>query len=205
MAICGELIADDGAPGSFAADRQWVHDTIVEAMSQRKRLSLWYRGRDEGPSMATKLGIYRLARNGRWWCLVGHSSADREVRVFEIARIERVDLTDEPYVIPPRFNLDRFLEKSSSEGSSPRRQVRLRFSPGVAPALLETPLYPGQRLSARPNGAVDLFLEVEYIDEVLTWVAAFGDQIEVIEPEVLRDSLRDWAERIARIHSSSSG
>ena len=202
MGICGELIADDAVPGYFDPDRQSVHDTIVWAMSQRKRLSLWYRKVEGEPAFATNLGLYRLARNGRRWCLIGHSSADRQVRVFEIARIERLEPTDEPYTIPPRFRLDRFLEKSRSGGSPPRRHVRLRVSPAPSRSKRrETPLHPGQGLGAGPDGAIDLFLDIEHIDDVVTWVAGFGDQIEVIEPEDLRNAVRDWAERIARIHS----
>jgi predicted DNA-binding transcriptional regulator YafY len=205
MAICGELVVDDVAPGYLDADRQMVHEMIFSAMSQRKRLSLWYRGGDGRPADATKFGLYRLARNGRRWCLIGHSSADRQVRAFEIARIERLEPTDEPYVIPPRFRLNRCLEKSKSDGLLPRRQVRLRFSPRVAAALRETPLCAGQRRCAGPDGAIDFFLDVEHIDDLLPWVASFGDQIEVIEPEELRNSLRDWAERIVRIHSRPDG
>ncbi len=52
-----------------------------------------------------------------------------------------------------------------------------------------------------PGGALDLFLKVETFDEILTWIAGFGDQVEVLEPEPLRLALRSWAERIVRIHS----
>ena len=45
IAISGELIADDAAALELAPDRQSIHETIFRAMSQRKRLSLWYRER----------------------------------------------------------------------------------------------------------------------------------------------------------------
>ena len=63
------------------------------------------------------------------------------------------------------------------------------------------PRYPGQRLDAGLDGTVDLFLEVERVDELLPWVIGFGDQVEVLQPEELRNAIGEWAERIARIYS----
>ncbi len=201
LAISRELIAADALALELAPDRQAIHETILRALSQRRRLSLWHRERDCGSVHATKLSLYRLARIRSRWCLIGHSSAERQVRVFETAWIERVELTDEPYSIPPRFDLERFLEKSRPGGTVLRREVKLRFTPQVAPEVRETPRYPGQRLDAGLDGTVDLFLDVERVDELVPWVISFGDQVEVLQPAELRNAVRDWAQRIARIYS----
>ena len=201
IAISSELIADDIAALELAPDRQSIHETILKALSLRTRLSLWHRDDERGPVVATKLGLYRLARIRGRWCLVGHSTADRQVRVFQIAWIERLELTDEPYSIPPRFRLERFLEKSTPDESPRRREVKLRFKPNVAPEVRETPQYPGQTVAAGLDGTLDLLLDVEHLDEIVLWVIGFGDQVEVLQPEELRIAVRDWAERIARIYS----
>lgn len=119
MSHCGELLAGDPTPIAITADRRSVHETIGRALSQRRRLLLWYRDRDGGPTAATKFGLYRLAHHRTKWLLVGHSAADRRVRALEIAWIERLDLTDEPYSIPPRFRLEKFLEESESDCGLP--------------------------------------------------------------------------------------
>ncbi len=201
IAISSELIADDAVTLELTPDRQSIHETILRALSQRTRLALWHRDQERGPVLATKLGLYRLARIRSRWCLVGHSSAECQVRVFETSWIERLELTDEPYSIPPRFRLERFLEKSSSGESVRRREVQLRFTSLVAPEVRESPRYPGQKLKAGLDGTVDLFLDVERFDELVPWVIGFGDQVEVLEPEELRNAVGEWAERIARLYS----
>ena len=201
IAISSELIADDVADLELAPDRQSIHETILKALSQRTRLSLWHRDQECGPVLATKLALYRIARIRGRWCLVGHSTADRQIRVFEIAWIERLELTNEPYSIPPRFRLERFLEKSRPGESARRHEVKLRFTPHVAPEVRETPRCPGQRVDTGLDGTVDLSLDVEHLDEIVLWVIGFGDQVEVLQPEELRDAVSDWAERIARIYS----
>ena len=37
--------------------------------------------------------------------------------------------------------------------------------------------------------------------KIVHWVLSFGDQVEVIEPEELREAVCDWAERIIRRHA----
>jgi predicted DNA-binding transcriptional regulator YafY len=200
ITISGELIADDAAALELAPDRQSIHETILSALSRRKRLALWHRDDQQSSVAATKLSLYRLARIRSQWSLVGLSSADRRVRIFAIAWIERLELTDEPYTIPPRFCLERFLKTSGQGAPVPRHEVQLRFTPHVAPALRETPRSRGQRLGAGPDGAIDLFLDVEHLDEIILWVLGFGDQVEVLAPAALRRAVKSWAQRVAQIY-----
>jgi predicted DNA-binding transcriptional regulator YafY len=196
-----ELIADDVPAFDLGPERQAIHETILSALSRRRRLALWYRVNGLSPVFATKLSLFRLAWIRGQWCLVGHSSADREIRVFQIPCIERLELTDEPYLIPPRFHLDRFLAKPSRRGNEQRHDVQLRFAANFGLTLRDTPVRPGQRILPGADGAIDLFFNVESLDEVVLWIIGFGDHVEVIEPAQLRLAVRTLAERIAHIHS----
>jgi predicted DNA-binding transcriptional regulator YafY len=201
LTISGELIPEDSAPPELPPDRQSVHETILSALAHRRRLLLTYREHVQSPRETTRLSLYRLARIASRWSLVGHSSADRKVRILEIARIERIELTDEPYTIPPRFRLERFLENRGHVAPARRHEVRLRFSSHAAPTVRDTPRSRGERLHAGPDGVIDLFLDVEHLDEIVLWVIGFGDQVEVLEPPALKKAVRGWAQRIAQIYS----
>ena len=65
----------------------------------------------------TKLGIYRLAKLHGFWCLVGRSTRHRRVLLIPLDQIEQVELTEDPYSIPPRFNLVRFLASTAASSS----------------------------------------------------------------------------------------
>ncbi len=197
-----ELIALDAPALDLDPERQAIHETILRALSQRRRLALWYRQHGLGAIVATKLSLFRLAWIRSQWCLVGHSSAEREIRVFQIPCIERLELTDEPYAIPPRFRLERFLAKPRRRDTEQEYDVLLRFLANVALTLRDTPGRPGQRILPGPDGAIELSFKVKNLDDVVLYVIGFGDQVEVIEPEPLRLAVRAQAERIAHIHSS---
>jgi predicted DNA-binding transcriptional regulator YafY len=147
------------------------------------------------------LSLYRLARIRSQWSLIGRSSYHREVEIFRVPWIQRIELTEEPYTIPPRFRLERFLEKSKRGRAAPRHDVLLRFSPRVAPAIRDAPHPKDQTLTPIPSGELDLFLSVETLDDVVFWALGFGDQVEVLRPEELRVAIRKQAERVASIHA----
>jgi predicted DNA-binding transcriptional regulator YafY len=200
---CGELIADGGENLELAPDRQRIYATISNAVLQRKRLRLWYRERAAVATATTKLSPFRLAQVGGHWSLVGLSSSHREIRIFAVPWIQRAELTEEPYSIPPRFRLERFLRKTERNGLAPLLDVRLRFTAEVAPAVRDRPLRSDQRLSECASGALDLFLKMESFDAILPWILTFGDQVELLEPPQIRAAVNNWAERIARAHSES--
>jgi predicted DNA-binding transcriptional regulator YafY len=199
-----ELIPDRPAAGDLLPERQTIYDTILKALLHRRELRLRYHEVDLADALTTQVGIYRLARMRSHWNLIGHSSFHGQVRIFRVPWIVWVEMTDQTYSIPPRFRLERFLARSTESGLIlPRFEVQLRFTSRVAPALHDAPRPAGQRLNTGPEGELDLFLGVDELDEVVFWVLGFGDQVEVIRPPELRDGIRQWAERIARIHSGS--
>jgi predicted DNA-binding transcriptional regulator YafY len=198
---CGELIPDERSNLEFPPERQAIYETILSALSQRRRLRITYRDDMQSEAVTTLLSLYRLARIRCEWSLVGRSSLHREVEIFRVPWIERIELTDQPYSIPPRFRLGRFLEKSRRGHSAPRHDVLLRFSPRVAPAIRDAPYPKDQTLTPSPSGELDLFLSVETLDDIVFWALGFGDQVEVVSPEELRLAIREQAERVASIHS----
>jgi proteasome accessory factor B len=204
IAISSELIPEDRLLLEIPSDRHEIHETILGALSHRTRLTLWHREDLKCPLTVTRFGIYRLARIQSRWVLVGHSSADRRIRIFEIGWIERIEPTNEPYRIPPRFQLDRFL-KDRGQAAKVRHDVKLRFTPKAAPAIRDAPRAPGDRLVQGLDGTINLFLNVENLDEIVLWIVGFGDQAEVLEPAALRRAVREWAQRIAQLHVRLDG
>jgi predicted DNA-binding transcriptional regulator YafY len=104
--------ADDSpTPGQDIAN-------LLEAIARRVQVRLSVRGSSTG---ATKVAPYRIFADRRGWHLVGRSTTDRAVRLFDLDEIKDVALTEEPARIPPRFNLIAWLERSKrgrAEGST---------------------------------------------------------------------------------------
>ncbi len=107
-----EVLGDAPERPETSPQRVEIDEQILVALDRRRQVRLWII--DEACTIqTTKLAIYRLARLQEGWCLVGRSTHHCGVIVVPVARIERVEETADPYTIPPRFNLERFLARTS--------------------------------------------------------------------------------------------
>jgi predicted DNA-binding transcriptional regulator YafY len=199
-----EPIHDESDRAPLPRDRALVYDAILDALAQRLQIRIWYREdpRESVTLETTKLSLYRLVLARGIWYVVGRSSFHCQVCVFRIPWIEQVQPTSDPYTIPPRFNLERFLGMAwGMERGKDRHEVWLRFSSRVAPAIRETVWHRSQHLTDLPDRRVDLHLVIDGLDEILGWVLSFGDQVEVLAPAELRQRIEAVATRVARIHT----
>jgi predicted DNA-binding transcriptional regulator YafY len=198
LLLGGELIAGDPTPWNLPADRRAVYEAIWSAVRQRRQMRLWYCEDTPGCVLTTKVSLYRLVPIAGCWSVVGRSTLHREVRLFRIPWIQRVDLTDEPYTIPPRFRLERWLARTNRQRAC---AVHLRFRPQLAPLVHDAPARNGQVARRLASGELDVYLNVPLADEIIRWILGFGEHVQVLEPAALRRAVRDQAEQIARIHA----
>ena len=200
-----EPIPDDISRPALPRDRKLVYDAILDALAQRLQLRIWYRDDTAGSQETTKLSLYRLVLARGIWFVVGRSTFHRQVCVFRIPWIDRATPTNDLYTIPPRFNLERFLGLAwGMERGKDRHEIWLRFSARVAPEIREAVWHRSQRLAELPDRRVDMHLVIDGLDEILSWVLGFGDQVEVLAPLELRQRVETVAVRVARIHAPLS-
>ena len=196
-----EPIPDDTTRCALPRDRKLVYDAILDALAERIQLRIWYRDDSAGAQQTSKLSLYRLVLARGVWFVVGRSTFHRQVCTFRIPWIDRAIPTNDPYTIPPRFNLERFLGMAwGMERGKDRYEVWLRFSARAAPEIREAVWHRSQRIAELPDRRVDLHLVIDGLDEILGWVLGFGDQVEVLAPPTLRQRVEAVAVRVARIH-----
>jgi predicted DNA-binding transcriptional regulator YafY len=194
-----EPVPDETNLSQLPRDRKLVYDTILDALAHRHQLRIWYRDDAEATQVATKLSLYRLVLARGTWYVVGRSTFHRQVRVFRIPWVERVAATNDPYTIPPRFSLERFLGLAwTMERGKDRHEIWLRFDARLALEIREVVWHRSQRLAELPDRRVDLHLVIDGLDEILGWVLGFGDQVEVLAPPGLRERVGTIAARVAR-------
>jgi predicted DNA-binding transcriptional regulator YafY len=199
LRLTAEVLAASSETPRPAPHRQAPRETILAALGQRRQVRLWFHETDHDEVETTKVGIYRLPLIRGRWCLVGRSSLHRQVKLFPVPQIERVELTTDPYTIPPRFNLQRFLaQQGDGDGDGQGSKVVLRFHSRVIPAVEETPWPAPKHLRRHDDGSVDLTLEAGRPVELLPRILGFGADVEVLEPESLRAALSELAARIAQ-------
>jgi predicted DNA-binding transcriptional regulator YafY len=117
LIAAAEILCDASDRPESSAIRQEVDDRILVALTQRLQVRLRVRESGARGAETTKLGIYRLAKVHGFWSLVGRSTRHCRVLLIPTHQIEQVELTEDPYSIPPRFNLSRFLAKTAASSN----------------------------------------------------------------------------------------
>ncbi len=117
LLAAAEILSDASEHLESSAIRQEVDDRILVALTQRLQVRLRVRETGTNTAETTKLGIYRLAKVHGFWCLVGRSTRHCRVLLIPMHQIEQVELTEDPYSIPPRFNLVRFLARTAASSN----------------------------------------------------------------------------------------
>ncbi len=164
-----------------------VYEQLLEAISERRSVRIGYRGPTED-EISTRLHPYRLLFSRRSWYVIGRSSLHRATRTFNVGRIRRLEILDDPYEIPRGFSLDRYLRNAWHliPEPGPDREVVVRFSKLVAQNVAEVRWHKTQRLQINDDGTLDFHVTVSGLREISWWILGYGDQAEVLEPPELR-------------------
>ena len=170
---------------------------VQDAVWRERRLRILY-GDAESPSerLLDPLG---LVAKGSVWYLV--ASINGEVRSYRVSRVREAAVLDDAFLRPAGFDLAQFWERSASRFKErlPRFDVIVR---AVVPPRLE---WMRRMMRFGAIDAVDgdrIRMHFDSEEVACAVLLGFGDEIEVIEPDALRQSIVDAAWRV--INSSKS-
>ncbi|MBX3415064.1 MAG: transcriptional regulator [Pirellulales bacterium] len=187
------------APANPLAGHHTTYEMLLAAIGQRRAVRLRYNSFAEQEVIATKVKSHRLVFSRRSWYLIGRSSLHRATRTFNLGRILDVEVLDERYAIPSRFNLERYLGNAWHliPEPGPDHEIHVRFRPLVAGNVAEVLWHKTQRVEWHADGSLDYFATVSGLGEISWWILGYGDQAEVLAPAPLRRRVADAAERMA--------
>jgi predicted DNA-binding transcriptional regulator YafY len=75
-------------------------------------------------------------------------------------------------------------------------EVKIAFSPSMAPFIRERQWHSSQHLENQPNGSIQLSLEIADTLELRRWILSFGKEAEVLEPDSLRREIQEEAQAL---------
>ena len=177
-------------------DRRHVERALMEAFVRRRALEIDYRDAEGKPSRRV-IHPYFLEPRAQSHTIytVAWDEASRQVRAFRLERIARAHLLPSTFTVPDDFDIDAVL--SSAWGiwlGGEEEEVVLRFDPAVQDRVHEAVIHPQAQLHDLPDGGVEMRVRVTSAVEMRSWVLGWGANVEVLQP----DSLREHIARTAR-------
>lgn len=178
-----------------------VFNILSEAWATEHQVRIWYAGAGEGADAVHERLVepYFLEPSpiGHSCYLIAHCHHAGGMRTFKLERIRQIELTNQPYQIPPDFDVNRYLRSSWGIASDDEVRVVLRFTPRAASRVLECRWHPSQEVRMLDGGGLEFSVTVAGTMEITPWILSWGAEVEVLNPLDLRERLAETARRMA--------
>jgi predicted DNA-binding transcriptional regulator YafY len=170
-----------------------IINRVNEATQKKKSIDIVYYTMSRKKESKRKVDPYRIWFFNGTFYLIGKC---HEVRIFALDRIKILHLTKDSFVIPEDFNLDDFMRPSFGVFQGEPIKVKIWFHTDVAGYIKEKIWHESQEIHPQDDGSIIFEAEVAGTDEIKFWIMSWGAKAEVLEPESLRDEIREEAEVI---------
>lgn len=175
---------------------------VQTALSHRRCISALYRtkgSKDAGRRLIHPLGL--LARGPVLYLICTLFDYD-DVLQLALHRLSSVEETGHPAKQPMGFDFQAYVRTAGMKYQGNGRVVLVaRFDADAAEHLRETPLSTDQVITDLVDGRVEVRATVEEDETLRWWLLGFGSMVEVIEPERLRDGIRNEVVTMSSIYS----
>jgi predicted DNA-binding transcriptional regulator YafY len=183
--VRAETIAVQAGPRPF--EDEALIATIRHALMAMKALRFAYAG-GRTPGAARTVTPYGLMF-GRANYLVAAELGSLEPRNWRLDRLRHVEILDTAAAPPPDFDLQDYANLSFGVYQSDVEDVVLRILPHGAEEAIGWRFHPTQTIEAAADGSVIVRFRASGMLELAWHLFTWGDKVEVLAPQVLRETL----------------
>lgn len=176
---------------------------VLEALSRGQTLSIGY---CDAAGRRTKPVIHpqALLQRGPRIYLFAMKNDEDYTRTYALHRFTSSKLGTEPARQDRNFDLDAEVRRGHADfGDGTVITLVLRARGYVADLLRDCPLHADQRVEDEDEGsdfAVKVTAEVASTGQLLRWLLGFGDKIQVLEPDDLRNVMAAQTAKAAKLY-----
>ena len=125
--------------------------------------------------------------------IVANDLNDEEVtyKNFALHRFRSMEVYEEiSHEYPDDFDIDEYMKENMFKFEGVKYLVSLKFSADVKDYILERQWFPSQEEESSKDGSVTISFKNEINLMLLSWIRGFGPDVEVLEPEMLRERMK---------------
>jgi len=175
---------------------------LQKAIRKVKKVKIKYLSQHRNSVNDRIVNPYLLHNHHNSWYLVAYCNWRKEERIFALNRIMSIEQTNETFKKPCDMSIEKILKDSFSIiCGGDIYHVVLKFSPYQARWIKERQWHKTQKLTEFEDGSLILEMDVKGLDEVKRWVLQYGAEVEVMEPDVLRNRIKEEIEKMKKLYT----
>jgi len=202
----GDRVEVADRPGVDYTGKEELFKKLNEAIRKKLVVEMNYHtfGRDELTDRMVE--PYQLVYNDGYWYLVAYCRLRKDVLLFRVDRIKKLELTRDNFIIPEDFDFESYMGAAWQMERGEEFTFQVRFFGEAVRFVQETQFHPTQRIEEEPEGSVVFTAKACGMRSVMRWVLTFGSEAEVIGPEELRSMIKEEVEAgVKRYRGYKSG
>ena len=172
---------------------------LREAILSGRTVEFSYAGRHSGKRSVQKVEPYGLLYGNRPF-LVGKHTGFTDSRLWRIGNMSEVCLTGNLFERDPDFDLESFARRSFGTFQEEPMQVELLFSEVAAADAASFRFHPNQSIERHEDGTVTVCFKAGSLNEMCWHLVTWGDSVQVVKPEKLRQQMTQMCENLANHH-----
>ena len=174
---------------------------LFEAIVRKQVLQIRYKSFKKNKPVTCEIHPYYLKQYNNRWFLFGWNTEFGAITNFALDRIEAVSpMLGEYKPKPEDLNFDEYFDDvvgvTIPQGKSVEHIV-MRVAPDRYPYIKNKPLHPSQH-----NYDKEYRISIDVIpnNELIALLLSFGSQLEVLEPQSVRDMMRDHVKTLNKFY-----
>lgn len=160
---------------------------VSSAISQSKSLGFRYKSKGDNEVTDRTIDPYLLVFYRDHWNVIGFSHKREAIRNFVLDRMDEVKILDEKFKQKTEIDVEALIFSSNESGQLIEVLVD-ETADRVFRANLPTKIFKQKGISDKKIKVSFKFENLDYINE---WLLQFGDKVEIVSPEKLKEKRRD--------------
>jgi predicted DNA-binding transcriptional regulator YafY len=191
----GYLSVGLGPHNLYRQHRQTI-DQLTRAIAHHRTVQMRYYSASRDTTNRRDVDPYHLWYMAGTLYLIAYCHLRRDVRMFTIDRIRSMTVTNQPCQMLLNFDLDTYLRDALVVMRGNPLAVALRFNRPTAAWMKDRQWHPSQQVTLHKDGSLTMTLQVADTRELVGWILNFGSGVRVLQPETLREKVREEARKI---------
>src|SRR5450432_135842 len=145
-------------------------------------------------------GVSRRHIRAGIWYLVAYCLTSQTFATFRVSFIQDVKVCDEPIMFRPDFDLQAYWQEERKHIEEQPYTLKLKVKPAARFRLKDNVTL----MKEKPDGSLIVRVEVDSIEEAVSYVLGLGPDATVIAPGQVRDAVVNAAQAIAEMYEHLS-
>lgn len=178
-----------------------VFQYAMRALLESKFLEFSYTSPKKSEVILRTIEPHHLQHYMGNWIMVGYCHLRQDWRKFKLSRMADVRVKDQVFIQRPKDQWQNQLEGGFGIFQGGNTQlIKLKFNVFRAPWIQEQIWHAEQNIETLPSGELVLSFPACHFHEVKMKVLQFGADVEVLEPEGLRNEVRSELLKAGRLY-----